>query len=97
MKKALLALTAVFALEGAYANEVGAMNPETDTTAQWVVAAWDAGASKTSWAFEPTDSIASHKTMQEFESRVTNLNVRVNEQIGNVLEQKLDALLAEHL
>ncbi|VUD64088.1 hypothetical protein TDB9533_03243 [Thalassocella blandensis] len=92
MKKALLALFAVVAVQGAYANDVSASNPETEATA-WVVAAWDAGASK-SWAFDPTDSIASHKTMQEFETRVNSLNEHVSQHLDNLLEQKLDALLA---
>lgn len=95
MKKAILALFAVAAIQGAYANEVSASNPETEATTQWVVAAWDAGASK-SWAFDPTDSIASHKTMQEFETRVTSLNTHVNQHLDNLLERKLNALLADY-
>ncbi len=91
MNKAIFALLSVLAVD-AFAGEVGAQNP--DHAEFLLAAAWDAGVSD-SWTIEPTDSIASRKSMQEFELRAGELNAQVNRKLERLLEEDINAILAE--
>jgi len=95
MKNTVIALLLAVAVDG-YASEVGAPNPQlaSSATANLAVAIAETGAS-TSWATQPSKTLATKNQLKEFEMHVEGIDVKLNQELDAAISRKLEVLLEQ--